>query len=99
MQLIFAKRNKIVPKAWNSILEIIDIIIKSLRWIVGNDKSINFWTFNWVCPFPLINLIPENLRTNIDWNINVSDFITNKNWDRDKLLSLIDQEIVKQIMW
>lgn len=32
--------------AWNGILESRSLLVKGLRWSVGNGKSINFWTFN-----------------------------------------------------
>lgn len=60
--------------AWKGILDIRELL-KGIRWIVGDGKSINFGTFNWLLPFPLYHLVPDDQKNSIDWNLTVNNFI------------------------
>ncbi|KAL6213540.1 hypothetical protein ACLB2K_012987 [Fragaria x ananassa] len=75
----------------------IELVQRGIRWTVGNGSNIAFWTFSWVLPFPLIYLIDDIRSANIDWNESVADYISNKVWNRDKLLTVLDMNIVDQI--
>lgn len=61
-------------------------------------KVLNFWTFNWVYPFPLVNLLSDHQRGLIDWNATVHDFILSNEWDIPKLSSVIDNDTVNKIL-
>lgn len=39
--------------AWKGVLDAREVIMKGLRWIVGIDKDINFWTYNWALDLQL----------------------------------------------
>lgn len=93
-----ARKKHSSSTAWKGILDSRDLLLKGLRWSVGNGKTIKFWTFNWVYPFPLANLLSEQERANLDWNISVYDFIQNNGWNLPKLSSVIDNDTVKKIM-
>ncbi|CAL2254759.1 unnamed protein product [Prunus armeniaca] len=84
--------------SWKAILDAPSVLLKGCRWIVGNGQSIPFWTANWVFPFPLLDLIPEFLRHNLNLNARVANFIQNQAWQRDKLLQVIDEDILDQIL-
>ncbi|KAL6190194.1 hypothetical protein ACLB2K_036592 [Fragaria x ananassa] len=96
--LFQAKKKPKNSMAWNGILDAKDLIFKGLRWVVGNGKSINFWTFNWVLEFPLIDLIPEQNRNNVNIDECVCDYIIDGKWNRAKLSSILENEVVKEIM-
>ncbi|KAL6214156.1 hypothetical protein ACLB2K_013594 [Fragaria x ananassa] len=83
---------------WKGILDFRDLLTQGLRWTVGNGRSINFWTFNWVFPFPLSNLLNDSQKASINWNDSVADFMTNKCWNKQKLLQVLDHSIVNQIL-
>ncbi|KAH0989499.1 hypothetical protein GBA52_000982 [Prunus armeniaca] len=68
-----------------------------IRWIVGNGKSIPFWTAHWVFPFPLIDLIPMTQRSSLNLNLVVSEFLTDQQWDISKLQDVVDQDIIDKI--
>lgn len=84
--------------AWKGILDSRDLITKGMRWTIGTGKEVKFWTFNWIFDFPLINLLNDQQKATINWDANVSDFIAGNSWDKEKLLQVLDWEIVKQIM-
>lgn len=84
--------------SWKAILDAFSILLKGCRWIVGNGHSIPFWTANWVFPFPLLDLIPVFLKNNLNLNAKVADFIQNQVWQSNKLLQVIDEDILEQIL-
>ena len=69
-----------------------------MRWILGNGKTINFWTFNWVFDFPLATLVSNDKLHLINWNDTVDQFIINKNWNRAKLSTFFDPALVDQVI-
>ncbi|CAL2255376.1 unnamed protein product [Prunus armeniaca] len=74
------------------------VLCKGLRWVMGNGGSIPFWTSQWVMSFPLLDLIPEHQRGPMNLDQKVSDFITNKNWDRNKLSQVLDDDLIDKIL-
>ena len=56
------------------------------------------WTYNWAMPFPLVCLLSENQRRNINWQDTVSDFIIDNHWNLDRLNAYLDQSIVRIII-
>ncbi|PRQ27069.1 putative reverse transcriptase zinc-binding domain-containing protein [Rosa chinensis] len=83
--------------AWKGILDSRDIILKGMRWIIGNGRNIKFWTFNWIYDFPLIQLVDENTRPFIDLDESVLDYFDNGVWNIDKLNLHLDSSIVRDI--
>lgn len=58
--------------AWKAIIKARPLLLKEMRWIVGNGKHINFWNYNY--------------QGNIDPTLTVADFILPSNdWNIDKL--------------
>lgn len=45
---------------WKCILNSIDVLIKGIRWIIGNGQSVKLWTYNWVYYLVLINILPNH---------------------------------------
>ncbi|VVA28953.1 PREDICTED: ribonuclease [Prunus dulcis] len=84
--------------AWKAILDARTVLHKGLRWIVGNGQSIFFWTENWVFPFPILDLIPDSMRNNLNLNAKVANFIQNQTWQRDRLLQEVDEDILEEIL-
>ena len=82
---------------WKDILDTRDLLTKCMRWIIGNGKDINFWTFNWAFPFPLFNFLNDQQKFQVNLQDMVSDYITNNGWDSHKLLSVLDHDIVNKI--
>ena len=41
-----ARKKQNNSTAWNGILDARELVIKGMRWILGNGKNILFWTFN-----------------------------------------------------
>ena len=74
-----------------------DLLTKCMRWIIGNGKDINFWTFNWAFPFLLFNFLNDQQKFQVNLQDMVSDYITNNGWDSHKLLSVLDHDIVNKI--
>ncbi|CAL8151811.1 unnamed protein product [Prunus armeniaca] len=95
---LFGRKKTSQSLSWKAILDAPSVLLKGCRWIVGNGQSIPFWTTNWVFPFPLLDLIPEFLRHNLNLNARVANFIQNHAWQRDKLLQVIDEDILDQIL-
>lgn len=90
---LFGRKKTSQSLSWKAILDARSVLLKGCRWIVGNGQSIPFWTANWVFPFPLLDLIPD-----LNLNARVADFIQNQAWQRDKLLLVIDEDILDQIL-
>lgn len=51
------KKKSSHSSAWQAILDAKFVLKLEVRWIVGNGKSISFWTAHQVFPFSLIDLI------------------------------------------
>ena len=83
--------------AWKGILGASDIILKGMRWVVGDGKDILFWTHNWFFPHPIFHLIPENQFHSIQRDTKVAEFLSNGQWDRNKLNIILDNDIVDKI--
>ncbi|KAL6225750.1 hypothetical protein ACLB2K_004599 [Fragaria x ananassa] len=62
-----AKKKQRNSMAWNGILDTMDLIIKGMRWIVGDDEL-------------------------------VSDYLNENGWNTAKLRSVLDENIVKEIL-
>lgn len=65
---------------------------------MGNGKSILFWYFNWLFPFPLYNLVPENKRDQLDGSLTVDHFFDNGYWLYQKLAEILPEDLVKRIV-
>ena len=75
-----------------------DLIVKGLRWIIGNGQAVAFWTFNWVFPFPLNNLIDQASLNQIDLDSKVADFILMVVGTKINYLSgLMTQPLIKYV--
>lgn len=59
---------------WPDIKLFLQIVYSNSIWIIGDDKSINFWPDKWLSQ-PLVDLmqIPSNLHQNL--KSSVADFI------------------------
>lgn len=91
------KKSSQASLAWKGILDSRELLKEGMRWIVGNGQQINFWLFNWVYPFPLINFLNENDRLRIDSNDLVSDYLSNNVWNSEKLLQFLPPQVVYKI--
>lgn len=60
------KKKSSRSSAWQAILDARSVLNVGIRWIVGNGKSIPFWTAHWVFPFPLLDLIPMTQRSSLN---------------------------------
>lgn len=83
--------------AWKGVPDAREVIIKGIHQIVCNGKDINFWTYNWAIPLPLVCLLSENQRSNINWQDTISDFIIDNHWNLEKLNAYLDHSIVRTI--
>ncbi|PRQ37611.1 putative reverse transcriptase zinc-binding domain-containing protein [Rosa chinensis] len=93
-----AKKKQKNSIAWSGVLDARDLIMKGMRWIIGNGKNIKFWTFNWAFDCHLLHLIPDNKRNMINLEESVAESIINGKWDKAKLAFVLDPNIVKQIL-
>lgn len=58
----------------------------------------NFWTFNWLFSCPLYNLVPDDQKSSIDWNLTVDKFISNVSWNREKLSDYLPWVLVRKVL-
>lgn len=65
---------------------------------MGNGKSLLFWYFNWLFPFPLYNFVPENKRDQLDGSLTVDHFFDNGYWLYQKLAEILPEDLVKRIV-
>lgn len=65
---------------------------------MGNGKSLLFWYFNWLFPFPLYNLVPEKKRDQLDGSLTVDHFSFNGYWLYQKLAEILHEDLVKRIV-
>lgn len=61
---------------WKHVLDHKYLIKRGLRWILGNGEKIKFWHDKWIEESPLIDYIPQKLRSQIR-DTTVSEFIEN----------------------
>ncbi|GJT66702.1 reverse transcriptase [Tanacetum coccineum] len=80
---------------WQSLLQGRDLLLRGIRWQVGNGSNIQFWTQNWV-PYQ-DDFYIRKPRGPFASNALVSDFITNCEWDLSKLQFCVHLEEVKFI--
>lgn len=83
--------------AWKGILQTRGIIFQGLRWLVGNDNNIKFWTFNWAVDRPLISFVPSHLHDLIPLDRNVADFIQDGVWNLQECQEVLPQNVIDQI--
>ncbi|GJZ52069.1 reverse transcriptase, partial [Tanacetum coccineum] len=84
---------------WSSLLHGHDLLLQGVRWQVGNERSISFWTQKWV-PFSDDFYIRSPLGPFHNRNT-VSDFIEDGHWNVRKLrehISATEAEMVLQIL-
>ena len=83
--------------AWKSILRCRSLLLKGLRWRVGNGTRIKFWQDHWVDNCSLIDLLSLNSTPPSNPECTVSDFITaDRTWNVPKLRRVISDEQVLQ---
>ncbi|XP_024156005.1 uncharacterized protein LOC112163988 [Rosa chinensis] len=70
-----------------------------MRWIIGNGHNIKFWTFNWICDFPLIHLVDDTSRASIDLDESVSDYLVNGVWNIEKLSHYLESSIHNDVLF
>lgn len=85
--------------AQNNILDNRNLIIKGLKWSLGNEKNIHFSTDIWLTDIPFSNYIHPNRRSSIDVTTNVDKFIDqHKNtWNTQNLESYFPIDIINTI--
>ena len=57
-----------------------------------------FWKFNWLFPFSLHNILPDQLQSTIDLDTTVSHFIFNGSWNVPLLQQLLPMDVIHKIM-
>lgn len=63
---------------------------KSLIWVLGDGKSINFWHDNWMDDFTLMDKVNPNMSQYIMRNAKVSDvFTSTKQWNVNPLVNIL----------
>lgn len=68
-------------------------IRKGVRWLVGNGNKIDFWSDNWVCPYPISNFSPFGGGGGSE-DMKVSEVINYfDQWDVAQLSSLVPCDI------
>ncbi|KAI5338965.1 hypothetical protein L3X38_018237 [Prunus dulcis] len=92
------KKKSSHSSAWQAILDARSVLNLGIRWIVGNGKSIPFWTAHWVFPFPLLDLIPSTQRSSLNLQLVVADFLTDQCWNIVKLKDVVDDDILDKII-
>lgn len=58
----------------------------------------NFWLFNWCFPFPLRNLVPLHLQSQLNLNTTVDQFICNGTQNLTYVQHLLDRETIDTIL-
>lgn len=74
-RFLIVKKNSIASQAWKSILDRKIFIKRSLKWILGNNKSINFWRDTWLTDYSCIDKITHDKINEVNPAAKVSDFI------------------------
>jgi len=83
--------------AWKSILRSRALLLKGLRWRVGDGTKIKFWQDHWVANCSLIDLLSLHSTPPSNPECTVSEFITqDRTWNVRKLRSVISDEQVLQ---
>lgn len=65
---------------WKSIWDQRSLIERALKWILGNDKSIDFWQYVWLYDYPLIRKVLPDKLIKINQTAKVSEFISEVKW-------------------
>lgn len=83
---------------WRSILERRDLLVKGLRWRVGNGEDILVWKDRWLPDEFQFKAVPIN--ANVDPNLKVCDLmnLTHITWNMELILHLFDPDVAKQIL-
>ncbi|WZY89335.1 hypothetical protein YC2023_046070 [Brassica napus] len=83
--------------AWKSILHGKDLIVKGMRYIIGNGESTKMWTDSWLSLHPPR---PPRSRGEVNTNSKVSDYVLNngRGWNLDKLREDVIQEDIEKIL-
>ncbi|KAL3520032.1 hypothetical protein ACH5RR_018181 [Cinchona calisaya] len=83
---------------WRSIIKGRKVLMRGIRWRVGNGRSISVWEDPWV-PIPYLFKVPNQSR-NLRPNARVCEFIDHKRkeWKVQALKSLLNDYVVEQIL-
>jgi len=84
---------------WRNILKCQELIHKGISWTIGDGKDVFFWHDNWIENTSLMDLLEVEDQDMVNFDLKVSDFIENKQWNIYKLrLYLNNQDIVHKVI-
>lgn len=91
-----AKKGSRASWIWNSLLRGMDVLLASVRWQVGNGKSIHFWSDRWVPNSP--HFFVRDAKGPFNLDSFVADFITGGRWNTSKLKDHVSAKAISDII-
>ena len=84
---------------WKCLLRLRPFIKGGIRWKVGNDHTINFWTDTWCSEVSLVSMLNLDPATLPAIDIKVSEFISpEKQWDTTKLSQYLPNDVIQLVL-
>lgn len=74
------------------------ILDHGTRWLIGTGESINVWQHHWLLEKPSCNPHPSSHNFNVDLKVNQLWLEGRKQWDENKVRSVVVQEHVDKVL-